>query len=125
MTGNKPSTELSADCRRLQSAGAASMALGTSASSHSWTSSATILSATFCRHSHKQVVSKGTGRHKPRRFAVIREADLLAGGEEVEEVQRGGGDAEAEALVRAFLGYLVQSSEALPAGTEKPDGVSK
>lgn len=57
---NQGRTVLSVDCRRLQSAGAASMALGTSASSHSWTSSATILSATFCRHSHKQVVSRGT-----------------------------------------------------------------
>jgi hypothetical protein len=100
-------TVLSDDCRRLQSAGAASIALGTSASSHSSTISATILSATFCRYFNKQAVSTSglrrvygrTGRAKGR------VADLLIGGEEVEELQHGRGDAVAEALVRAFLAY--------------------
>jgi hypothetical protein len=32
-------------------------------------------------------------------------ADLLIGGEEVEELQHGRGDAVAEVLVRAFLAY--------------------
>jgi hypothetical protein len=58
----------------------------------------TILSAAFCQHYKKQVVSTAGLRRALRQGGVVekrREADLHAGGEEVEELQHGGGDAEA------------------------------
>ena len=40
-------------------------------------------------------------------------------GEEVEELEHGGGDAVAEALIREFLAYRLQSSEALPRAKDR------
>ena len=40
-------------------------------------------------------------------------------GEEVEELEHGSGDAVAEALIREFLTYLLESSEALPRAKDR------